>query len=110
MMVNGVKFAFEEAGNQVAGRGIELIVDDSGGVPDKAIDKARKLVEHDKVAMIIGPMTGGEEMAVANYMTKVGVPLLVSNPCAWGGNPVEVGYYDWRVRTSANLPYGSLRL
>ncbi len=98
-MVEGAKFAFEEAGLKVAGRTIELVIDDTAGVAEVAVDKARKLVEHDKVAMIIGPMQGGPEMAVASYMTKVGVPLICSNPCNW-----KVTEMDWGFMTGGSEP------
>ncbi len=75
--------AFEDAGFEVAGRKIEVIVADSGGHASMAIDGARKLVEHDKVCTILGPITGDEKIAVADYMSKVGVPHLNTSPCPW---------------------------
>jgi len=41
-MVRGAKFALEEAGYEVAGRKIEVIVEDSGGSPAIAVDKAKR--------------------------------------------------------------------
>ena len=106
LMVEGAKFAFEQAGNEVAGRKIEVIVDDSGGVPEMALDKARKQVEHDQVSMIIGPMQGGEEMAVASYMTKMGVPLIVSNPCNWQVTKMEWGFMSGGSEPQQTSPMG----
>ncbi len=93
MLVDGVKLGFEEAGYEVAGRKIELIIEDEGGIPEMAIDKARKLVEHDNVSMIIGPLI--TKLAVAPYMAKVMVPNFVIGPSPW-----EATKYDWTFSTS----------
>ncbi len=83
-MIEGGAFAFEKAGYEVAGRKIEVIVADSGANPAMALDAAKKLVEHDKVSMIIGPTVAGTVMAVSNYMSKAGIPLIISNPAPEG--------------------------
>jgi len=82
-MVKGIQYGFKESGYQVAGRKIELIVEDSGGQPAMCLDKARKLVERDKVDLLIGPLVGRTQMAVAPYMTKMGVPHLAVQPAPW---------------------------
>jgi len=71
-MIRAGDFAFEEAEYEVAGRKVEVIVADSGADPAMAMDAAKKLIEHDKVAMIIGPTVGGTQMAVSAYMNGVG--------------------------------------
>ena len=70
---NGIVMAFEENGNQVAGRPIELIVEDAAGSPNVCIEKARKLVERDKVKIIIGPLMGDAQLAVGPYLSNKGV-------------------------------------
>ena len=49
LMVTASKFGFEEVGYEVAGRKIEIIVEDTAATPSVAIDKAKKLIEFDKV-------------------------------------------------------------
>src|SRR5271170_2862100 len=44
-MVEGTQFFFDSIGNEVAGRKIELIIEDDASNPDTALQKARKLVE-----------------------------------------------------------------
>ncbi len=83
-MIRSGDFAFEEAGYEVAGRKVEVIVADSGADPAMAIDAAKKLIEHDKVSMIIGPTVGGTQMAVSAYMNEVGKPLIFTNPAPVG--------------------------
>ncbi len=79
-MVQAFDFAFEQVGYQVAGHPIEIIVGDSKGDPATAVEVARKMVEEDHVAMIVGPTQGGEQMAVAAFASQVGVPVLFTNP------------------------------
>jgi len=50
---DGIVMALEENKNQVAGRPIELIAEDTAGDPAVSLEKARKLVERDKVNIII---------------------------------------------------------
>jgi branched-chain amino acid transport system substrate-binding protein len=51
----------------VAGHPIEIAWGCSDATPDKAVDEARRLVEEDGVDILIGPLSGSEGIAVANY-------------------------------------------
>ena len=73
----GAILALEEANSEVAGRPVELIVEDDASDPAIGMDKARKLVETDKVAMLLGPFHGGVVGAVSGYISKVGIPELI---------------------------------
>jgi hypothetical protein len=42
----------------MAGRKVELIVEDSQSRPDVAVTKLRKLVEHDRVHLVAGVLFG----------------------------------------------------
>ena len=57
-MVNGLTLYLDEIGHQMAGRKIELIVEDSQSRPDAALTKLRKLVEHDRVHLVAGVLFG----------------------------------------------------
>ena len=79
-MLDANKLSFEQAGMEVAGRKIEIITGDSGSQPQMALDTARKMVENDKVSLVMGPIMGNLKIAVADYMTKAGVPHLNTSP------------------------------
>ena len=79
-MVKAFDFAFEQVSYQVANMNIEIITGDSKGDPSTAVEVAKKMVEQDHVAMIVGPTQGGEEMGVAYYCSTVGIPVLFTNP------------------------------
>ena len=53
-MVDGFKMFLDEINYTVAGRKIELIVEDEGDSPATAVTKARKLVTADKVHLMAG--------------------------------------------------------
>jgi branched-chain amino acid transport system substrate-binding protein len=63
----GVRLALKQWNNTVAGKKIELITMSSDASPDSAIRSARKLVEQDKVDLLIGPLSGSEGVALKEY-------------------------------------------
>lgn len=65
--VRGVKLALKQWNDAVAGKKIELITMSSDATPDSAVKAARKLVEQDKVDLIIGPLSGSEGIALKEY-------------------------------------------
>jgi branched-chain amino acid transport system substrate-binding protein len=75
-MQKGINLAREKLGDTVAGKKIEFIVEDNGSDAGISVDKAKKLVETDKVALIIGPINGGGTVAVGQYVERVHVPRL----------------------------------
>jgi branched-chain amino acid transport system substrate-binding protein len=89
--------AIGEAGSQVAGRKIEIITEDDLGKAEGALDKARKLVENDKVSMIIGPTGGDTVSAVSEYVNKVGIPQLTTTPSPTG---IILGKNQWTILTA----------
>ncbi len=74
--MKGAKTMLQLSGSKVNGRPIRLVVEDTATEPAQALDKVRKLVEVDKVCMIIGPVYGGTALAIAPYLDKVQVPNL----------------------------------
>lgn len=70
----GAIVALEKAGFKVAGRTIEFIREDGASSTDTTLDKARKLVEADKVCLTIGPIHSGAALAMAGYLDRVNVP------------------------------------
>jgi branched-chain amino acid transport system substrate-binding protein len=60
----------------VLGRKIEFIHYDDGGEAGKANNFAKRLIESDKVDLILGASTTGATMAMAPLVEKAGVPLI----------------------------------
>lgn len=65
--IRGVELALKERNYMAGGKKIELIKGSSNGAPDSAVSATRKLVEQDKVQILIGPLSGSEGIAVKDY-------------------------------------------
>jgi branched-chain amino acid transport system substrate-binding protein len=65
--MRGAELAVKQRGGEVAGRKIEIIKASSNATPDVAVNAVRKLVEQDKVDIVVGPLSGGEGIAVKDY-------------------------------------------
>src|ERR671931_88707 len=88
--VMGVKMAAEEVNNAggVLGRKIELVMEDSVN-PQTASAKAERLIERDKVAMIIGEISSASGLAigqVANRLKTVFVNTGCNSDAMRGGS------------------------
>lgn len=79
----GILFALGiEQPVEVAGRKVVPLFGDTEGKPGIALALTRKLVEQDKVALLIGPASELELSATAGYLQTQTVPLLVTFPWA----------------------------
>jgi len=65
--IRGAELALKQRGGMAGGKKIEFVKGSSDGTPDKAVNATRKLVEQDKVQIMIGPLSGDEGVAVKNY-------------------------------------------
>lgn len=65
--MRGVQLAVDDAGGSVAGRKIIVEVGPTDATPNSAVSAVRKLVEQDKVDVVVGPLSGGEGLAVKDY-------------------------------------------
>src|SRR5688500_6016150 len=65
--MRGADLAVKQRGGMVAGKKIEVIKASSDAKPDVAVNATRKLVEQDKVDIMVGPLSGSEGIAVKNY-------------------------------------------
>lgn len=65
--MRGMELAMRQHDYTAGGKKIEVIRASSTGQPDTAVNAARKLVEQDKVSILIGPLSGSEGIAVKNY-------------------------------------------
>jgi branched-chain amino acid transport system substrate-binding protein len=65
--MRGADLALKEHGGMAGGKKIVFVKGSSDATPDKAVNATRKLVEQDKVQIMIGPLSGDEGVAVKNY-------------------------------------------
>ncbi|MDB5603358.1 MAG: hypothetical protein JWP25_258 [Bradyrhizobium sp.] len=76
-MVEGVQFYLDQVKNQIAGRKVELVIEDDASNPDTALQKARRLVEQGNCHMLIGNLLANTGLAVANYVKGTGTPYFI---------------------------------
>ncbi len=71
-MQNGQNLALEMENNQVAGHPVQIIFEDEGGLDTTvALQKAKKLVQSDKVDVVLGPFYGSSAFTVMPYTSSV---------------------------------------
>lgn len=64
-------------GATIAGRPVQLFFGRTDASPDVAVQQARRLVEQEKVDILLGPESGDEGVAIANYAkTQPGVTFV----------------------------------
>ena len=80
LSINGIPMrqaailAMEEIGYKIAGIPTKLIVEDEASDPAVAMDRARKLVETDKVALVVGTINAACAAATADYYARTRTP------------------------------------
>jgi len=65
--MRGYMLALEKHGGKAGGKEIETIVGSTDATPDSAVRAAKKLVEQDKVDVLISPLSGAEGIAIRDY-------------------------------------------
>ena len=108
-MSNGFMMSLEEISNQIAGRKVEVILEDTQGDPAQALTRVRKLVESDKVHAIAGIFLANEGYALAPKVDEYRIPTVwavVSADDLTQRKPTK-----WAVRTGwtssqPNHPFG----
>jgi branched-chain amino acid transport system substrate-binding protein len=73
-MLVGAELYLDEIGRQIAGRKIELIVEDTEGTPATALTKARKLVDQDKVHVLTGGLLASTGYALQPFVDGQRMP------------------------------------
>ena len=100
--LNGIRYAVEEAGGEVAGRKIELIHEDDEGKPDVGLAKTRKLVLSDRVDVMTGIISSAVALAVAPYLSSQRMPIVLSNAAADSLSGPKCDRYVFRVSYSSS--------
>jgi branched-chain amino acid transport system substrate-binding protein len=99
-MVAGSDLYLDEIGHQVAGRKIEVIVEDTQGDPATALTKARKLVEQDRVHLLTGGLLASTGYALHPYVDAQKIPA--TYPAMASDDLTQRKLARWVVRTGWN--------
>src|SRR6266478_4366764 len=96
-MVNGNQLYLAEIGGQVAGRKIEVLVEDDEGNPATALNKSRKLVDQDKISILTGGMLANVGYALQPYIDAQKIPT--TYPVIAADDITQRKPAKWIVRT-----------
>jgi len=108
-MSNGISMWLDENGHMIAGRKVEVIVEDSQGQPNVALTKLQKLVESDKVQVLVGEVFAHIGYAMAPKVDEYRIPMLY--PVIAADDLTQRKPAKWVVRTGwtssqPNHPFG----
>jgi branched-chain amino acid transport system substrate-binding protein len=95
--LNGMNLYFDSVNWTIAGRKVELIKEDDQFNPQVGLQKAKKLVESDKVDLIVGIQASNVALAVLNYMKQQKAFYVVSGA---GTDAITWDRYPYLFRTS----------
>lgn len=76
-IVEGFGMFWEQHNSEVAGRRVEVLVEDDAGNPNTALQKARRLVEQNNVDFLVGNLLANTGLAVASYVETSGTPYFI---------------------------------
>ena len=88
--MRGYDLAVEAHGGKAGGKEIETIVGSTDASPDSAVRAAKKLVEQDKVDVLVSPLSGAEGIAIRDY-SKTQPQITVINAAS---GALETTYVD----------------
>jgi branched-chain amino acid transport system substrate-binding protein len=96
-MLTGIQLYLEEIGYQVAGRKIELLVEDDEANPATGLTKTRKLVEKDGVHIMTGGLMASTAYALAPYIDSKEIPM--TYPIMSADDITQRKIPKWIIRT-----------
>ncbi len=76
---NGFRMAIDEKGGKLGGREIEWFKVDDESEPAKGVENASKLVQRDKVDVIVGTVHSGVQMGIQKVARESGVLSIIPN-------------------------------
>jgi branched-chain amino acid transport system substrate-binding protein len=97
-MVTAMNIFLEEANHEIAGRKVELIVEDDQYSLAVAMDKVNKLVKHDGVQVLIGTIPSHIAYGIAPLIDSLGIPMIL--PISGADDLTKRTRYNWVIRTS----------
>ena len=95
---DGFLLYLKKNGNRLGGKAAEVVVEDTANDPQTAITKARKLVESDRIHILIGPLSSANAAAVKGFLVQSRMPTLLEATV----DDVIDGRYLFRTSFSAN--------
>jgi branched-chain amino acid transport system substrate-binding protein len=67
--IAGFNAAVKKYGGKAGGKELEFVIASTDATPDSAVRAVKKLIEQDKVQILLSPLSGDEGIAVKNFST-----------------------------------------
>lgn len=78
----------------VEGRKVEVIINDDESDVNKCVMAAKKLIEQDKVAVVLGPSISGNTLAISKFFAPAKIPLVSCSAAEKIVKPVDPWVYN----------------
>ena len=75
-MYSGCELYWQEHGMQIAGRKLQVILEDTEGQPATAVAKLRKLIDSDRVNLLAGVILSNVAYALVPPIEAAGIPTI----------------------------------
>lgn len=99
-ITQGIELCFDEVGWKAAGRGIKLIKEDTEMNGQVALQKARRVIESEKVDILTGVVSSTVAYAIKDYVISRKVPFIIANAGASELTRDKKNKYIFRVSFS----------
>src|SRR5918998_983013 len=96
-MENGFRMYLDAKGGKLGGRSIDVVVADEGGGPESGVPAAQKLLQQDRVNVLVGIVNSAVALGVRDLVTDSKVPLIVANAGADAITAAQRSDYVWRT-------------
>ena len=105
---NGFRLAIDEQGGKLGGREIEYFKVDDESEPSKGIENATKLVQRDKVDVLVGTVHSGVQMGIHKVARDTGVLSLIPNAGVHAATRAQCAPNVFRTSFSNSQPTRAL--
>lgn len=105
---NGFRMAINEQGGKLGGRDIEFFKVDDESDPPKGVENANKLVQRDKVDVIVGTVHSGVQMGIHRVARESGVLSLIPNAGVHAATRAQCAPNVFRTSFSNSQPTRAL--
>lgn len=96
-ITRGMELYFDQVGWQAGGRQLKLIKEDTEMNGQVGLQKARRLVESEKVDLLTGIISSTVAYAIRDYVVGNQIPLIIANAGATGLTREKGSEYIYRV-------------
>lgn len=96
-LVNGFNLYLDQIGHKMAGKDVQVIIQDDEGKVSKCVEYAKRLIQRDKVSLIGGIFYAPIAYKVAPVVNDLKTPLIIASSAA--DDVTKRVRYDWVIRT-----------